>query len=152
MRSLALLVIRAYQRFVSPYKGFCCAYKVHTGRASCSALGYRAIRRHGVLSGLVILRRRTSLCGIAHRRCFVPAPRHHMSQRGDCDLPCDLPCDAGCDFPDHCGARKLSDFVSCCDCGSCDWPSKDRRRSTEREKDVHIPPKTGRAPRPPRMP
>ena len=43
--------IGAYQRYLSPYKGFCCAYRAHTGRASCSALGARVIRRHGLLAG-----------------------------------------------------------------------------------------------------
>ena len=38
MRALALVAIGAYQRYVSPYKGFCCAYRAHTSRASCSAL------------------------------------------------------------------------------------------------------------------
>jgi len=53
-RDLALLAITLYQRHLSPYKGFRCAYALHTGRASCSRLGYRAIRRHG-LRGLGLL-------------------------------------------------------------------------------------------------
>ena len=58
MKQLALAAIRLYQRHLSPHKGFCCAYRVHTGRASCSSLGYRAIRRFGLWLGLVILHRR----------------------------------------------------------------------------------------------
>ena len=56
-RSFALWAIVAYQRFVSPYKGFCCAYAFHTGHASCSTLGYRAIRRRGIPAGNAILTR-----------------------------------------------------------------------------------------------
>lgn len=62
MRRFALEAIRIYQRHVSPRKGFSCAYRSHLGRFSCSTLGYRAIRRYGLLKGLAVLRQRTSLC------------------------------------------------------------------------------------------
>ncbi|WP_442909173.1 membrane protein insertion efficiency factor YidD [Ideonella sp. BN130291] len=147
MRRAALLLIRAYQRYVSPYKGFCCAYRGHTGRASCSALGYRAIRRHGIFGGLFLLQQRTHKCGVVHRRHKgTPMPRLH-AQRGLCDIGCDLPggCDLpschGCDLP---GSNKLSgvcDCLSCCDCGGCDWPDR-RRRKRGDEKYVYIPPRT----------
>lgn len=32
----AVIAIAGYQRFLSPYKGFCCAYRSLTGRDSCS--------------------------------------------------------------------------------------------------------------------
>ncbi|MBI1892088.1 MAG: membrane protein insertion efficiency factor YidD [Burkholderiales bacterium] len=86
MRNFTLTVIRFYQRFLSPYKGFSCAYRIHTGHSSCSALGYRAIQIHGVLGGLIILRERMYLCGIAHRRYAPPKMRPYRKQRGDCDL------------------------------------------------------------------
>lgn len=56
------LLIAGYQRYVSPYKGFCCAYRVHTGRASCSTLGRRVIRAHGLFGGLVLLSQRFRRC------------------------------------------------------------------------------------------
>ena len=56
------LLIASYQRYLSPYKGFCCAYRVHTGRASCSSLGRRAIRAHGLFGGLVLLSERFKRC------------------------------------------------------------------------------------------
>ncbi|MDQ1813775.1 membrane protein insertion efficiency factor YidD [Massilia sp. CCM 9210] len=52
MKTLALSAIGFYQRHLSPYKGFRCAYCAYTGNASCSALGARAIRRYGVWDGL----------------------------------------------------------------------------------------------------
>ncbi len=113
MRGLALAAIRLYQRYVSPYKGFCCAYRAHNGRASCSALGARVIRRHGLLAGGVLLRRRLRRCGDLHRQFHAQAPRPLTAQRGDCDLSCDLPgdgCDGcdGCDWPQRRGARAKS--------------------------------------------
>jgi putative component of membrane protein insertase Oxa1/YidC/SpoIIIJ protein YidD len=56
------LLIAGYQRYLSPYKGFCCAYREHTGRASCSMLGRRVIRARGLFSGLVLLSKRFRRC------------------------------------------------------------------------------------------
>ena len=137
MRTLLLAAISAYQRYLSPHKGFCCAYRVHTGHQSCSALGFRAVRRYGVLAGLGILRRRIYLCGVAHRRFSPPHKRPHRSQRGDCD--CDLPLDLNCDFPSRDVGSCLGDFANGCDCSSCDWPER-KRKKDEKEKYVYIPP------------
>ena len=145
MRRVLLAAIRGYQRYVSPHKGFSCAYRVHTGRASCSALGYRTIRRFGVVAGLRLLRQRTALCGVAHRRHAGFKPRHpHAAQRGDCDLGCDLPGD--CDVPHGKIGLGACDMLSCCDCGSCDWP--DRKRKRPRDEQFHLPPKRARERRP----
>ena len=138
MRSVVLATIRAYQRYLSPYKGFCCAYRVYTGRSSCSALAYRAIKIHGALAGLIMLRERLYLCGVSHRRFAASRPRPHVKQRGDCDIGCD-----GCDVPSGRGIGNLCDFLSCCDVGSCDWPER-KRRKRDQEKYVYIPPKTTR--------
>ena len=54
----ALRAIRAYQRHLSPRKGFCCAHRGATGGDSCSAHGYRVIARCGLRKGLRLLRRR----------------------------------------------------------------------------------------------
>lgn len=141
MRRVLLFAIRCYQRFVSPYKGFRCAYREHTGYASCSTLGYRAVRRHGIFTGLGLIKQRTSLCGVVHRRTH-PA-RTLNPQRGVCDLGCDLPCDGGCDLPSGRSLLKACDYLSVCDCGNCDWPSRNRKKRGE-EKYVYIPPKGSR--------
>ncbi len=140
MRRLLLAAIGTYQRYISPYKGFCCAYRRHTGRSSCSTLGFRAVRRFGAVGGLLLIRRRTQLCGVAHRRHAAGTHASLHPQRGVCDIGCDLPCDVGCDFPSFSTVSKICDFTSCCDCGGCDWPTR-RKRSREEEKYVYIPPK-----------
>ena len=145
MRTAALFAIKAYQRYVSPYKGFCCAYRAHTGRQSCSALGYRAIRRYGFLRGIAVLDGRFTRCAVANER-RVSGTRALHSQRGVCDLPCAIGCDIpACDLPScdvpsfHCphGAPEL---VNCCPspCDFCDWP-RSKKRSRE-SKEVYIPP------------
>lgn len=145
MRRVVLAAIRSYQLYVSPYKGFCCAYRELTGRASCSAFGYRAVRRYGVFSGLGLVRQRTHLCGVVHRR-YRPSVRRLHPEQGVCDLGCDLPCDGchapdGCDLPSTRTVSNVCDYLSCCDCGSCDWPSRKRRKANrESERYVYIPP------------
>lgn len=121
MRDLALSAIGAYKRYLSPHKGFCCAYREHTGRASCSTLGSRAIRRHGVLRGIAILRARLARCGEAHRAHRGSHGAMAHPQRGDCDC-------GGCDIP--------GDGCDACNCGDCgNWGSelkKDQRRKSSR--------------------
>ena len=139
MKHLLLSAIRFYQRHLSPHKGFCCAYRQHTGRASCSALGYRAVRRCGVLNGLALLRRRMSLCGVAHRRfqaVRAPVYRPPAAQRGDCDLGCGVPGD--CDMPTANRLPNLCDMASCCDAGSCDWRKRAKKQRGE-EHSVYLP-------------
>ena len=110
MKNVALYLIELYQRYVSPRKGFCCAYRVHTGQASCSVLGYRVIRRFGVWAGVALLRQRLAKCGVAYRRHHVQpvlGPRHR--QAGFCDASCDVPCDFDFDFSDG-----ICDMASSC--------------------------------------
>ena len=158
LRALALAAIRFYQRFVSPAKGFSCAYRVHTGRASCSVLGFRAVRRHGVFGGLGLLRDRLDLCGEAYRRYQVPRHAHHRlhAQRGFCDAGCDAPCDPSCDAPcgtdvpsgeglcDACGPWDLCDVG---DCGSSERrprrSARHRRAGEDGTRTVYLPPRRG---------
>lgn len=155
MRFLLLALIRFYKSFISPHKGYGCAYRVHTGRASCSTLGYRAIRRHGASAGMGLLQERCRRCGVAQRR-YAPVYRPPAQQRGDCDpgcggADCDLPgCDlADCDLrPRGCrSALNFLDIFDCCDVADCcDFGSDDKRRDRKRKnkkKDAatHLPPR-----------
>jgi uncharacterized protein len=90
LKYVALGAIRFYQTVLSPYKGFRCAYAASTGCASCSTLGYRAIRRFGVRKGLSVLSWRFEECGTAYRSIKTARPMALGHQRGDCDCgPCD---------------------------------------------------------------
>ena len=104
-----IAAIGLYQRWLSPHKGFACAYRVHTGRASCSTLAGRAVRRHGAWGGLGVLRVRLACCAEAHARHHPPRRAAWHRQRGACDAGCDLPCDG----PD------LGQAIDCCQCGDC---------------------------------
>lgn len=131
-RALALAAIRAYQRWLSPRKGFSCALRGATGGASCSAYGHTVIARFGLLRGLGLLDRRLALCGHVHRQSRqAPAPtlaRQHR-QRGACDPPCDLPCDGPCHGPGHlpCEVKNADCLCDLADCG-CDLGERWRKR------------------------
>jgi uncharacterized protein len=126
MKKIALLAIRGYQQYISPYKKFRCAYSVHTGRCGCSGIGYRAIRRFGVVDGIGVLRERLARCSDAHQahRSHAPLRPTLSKQAGVCDLDC-----GGCDFDFGDVADHASNCVSC-DCGN--WGDSKKKKNNER--------------------
>lgn len=160
LKPLALATIRCYQRFISPRKGFRCAYRAYTGCASCSALGYRVIRRYGVWRGWLLLRQRLHKCSVAYRRYrpLVPPVTHGSPlpvgrlarQAGFFDCACDLPCDAACELPCElpCNsgmADAACDVFSCgtdiADCFGGEKSRKRQHRQTDEDSDTHLPPR-----------
>jgi len=136
VKRLALAAIRAYQHWLSPLKGFSCAFRAWSGAESCSAYGYRVIERFGLRLGLGLLDRRLSLCGHVHRsgvaargtaRPPVRLPLRHR-QRGHCDLPCDAGC---CDF-DH-GACVSQVLNGGCTSSDCVWGRSPKSEALEKE-------------------
>lgn len=108
MKTFAIAAIDGYQRFISPYKGFGCAYRVRTGGASCSQFAKRAISRLGVMGGVLLTIRRFEACAASARILSNAEDR----AAGD---PPEAPAEA-CPLWSRWGARKLS---GCCAC----WPS-----------------------------
>jgi putative component of membrane protein insertase Oxa1/YidC/SpoIIIJ protein YidD len=99
---LATAAIGGYQRFISPYKGFCCAYRFHTGRRSCSAYARVIVERLGALALRDAMPRQFERC----RAAFAALQKSDSGKRENkrwwehCDCnPCDLlscgdlPCD-----------------------------------------------------------
>ena len=135
-RRLALAAIRIYKMHLSPRKGFNCAYRTHLGRFSCSTLGYRAVRRFGVLKGFAVLRQRTALCARTGSDFYFSRLE---AQRGSapCDIPCDGSCIPDCDLPDV-NCRSVNRYFSCCDGCSGDWP--ERRKKPKNRAERFVPP------------
>lgn len=117
VRALLLAAIRVYRRHVSPHKGYGCAYRLHSGRCSCSTLGLRAISRYGAWRGLGVLRERFAECRVAAEA--LRARRRVVVSRGQAGfIDCDIPCDASC--PDACSVGDACELASCLECGDCD--------------------------------
>jgi len=131
MKRLALAAIAFYRRHLSRLKGFSCAFRVYTGRDSCSAYGQRVISRHGLVIGLMLLNRRMNACGEVHRQHRPPAMRamsaRHRAQAGFCDLSCDLP-DLSC-AGDACDVASCLGDIANCDTRGCG----DRWRSRKKQ-------------------
>ena len=141
-KNLALAAVKLYQRYVSPFKGFSCAYRIQTGRASCSGHGCRVIERYGILLGLKLIQRRLDQCGQKYRQHVnankqrANLPVYHRHQAGFCDAGCDIgACDVGdlgscaCDVLSGCGSFP-------CDLDFGNW----RRRKKNDLKYVDITP------------
>lgn len=69
MTKIALLLIRGYQRFISPWTPPSCIYQ-----PSCSQYGYEAIQRHGVLRGGRLAARRILRCHPWAQGGYDPVP------------------------------------------------------------------------------
>lgn len=63
--------IGAYQRYLSPHKGFCCAYRAHTGKRSCSSYGRAIVQRLGLLAFLAALPRQFERCKLAYQKLLA---------------------------------------------------------------------------------
>lgn len=59
---LALAAIDGYQRWISPHKGWRCAYAVHRHGASCSQYAEQSIASRGLIQGLRMLQARFAAC------------------------------------------------------------------------------------------
>jgi putative component of membrane protein insertase Oxa1/YidC/SpoIIIJ protein YidD len=116
VRHLALLLIVFYQKFISPYKGFRCAYAVLHGGDSCSEAVKKIVRDKGPFGGRRDIRARFQACKEANeiliRNGQRRRGRNDCDECPDCDCDCTDACPSGkpgtcekmrCDLPDlHC--------------------------------------------------
>jgi uncharacterized protein len=65
---LALAGIGLYQRHISPYKGFRCAYGAEGNTKSCSAFGRHVFGKYDVATATALLKRRFEACRGAYLR------------------------------------------------------------------------------------
>jgi putative membrane protein insertion efficiency factor len=68
-RRLVLLLIRFYQRAISPYFPARCRYV-----PTCSAYAYEAVQKHGVCRGLFLALKRVLRCHPLHPGGYDPVP------------------------------------------------------------------------------
>ncbi|KIT18146.1 membrane protein insertion efficiency factor YidD [Jannaschia aquimarina] len=138
---IALGGIWAYQRWLSPRKGWRCAYSVAHGGTGCSGYVKHAIREHGLWRAIPLARVRFRECKQA-ALAFAAQPardgaRTEPRKRNDktrrrCNNACDCGTGAfdGCAFlPSSCavparaaGTSKACDIMPCdgdIGCGAC---------------------------------
>jgi putative membrane protein insertion efficiency factor len=69
VRNLALMLIRFYQKAISPHLPASCRYY-----PTCSAYAYEAVKKYGVFRGLNLAFRRILRCHPFHPGGFDPVP------------------------------------------------------------------------------
>ena len=80
---LAVALIRLYQRWISPYKGYRCAHRALHGGPSCSEFGIAVAQSDGVLSLWPSLRARFAECRAA--AATIRAMRSQVAHDDDSD-------------------------------------------------------------------
>ena len=92
MSGTTLLAIAAYQRWLSPRKGFACAYRVRHGGTGCSGFTKHAIRARG-LAALPLIDARLRACRLAAMAASPEAEagtarrKEKWYERLDCGVP-----------------------------------------------------------------
>jgi putative component of membrane protein insertase Oxa1/YidC/SpoIIIJ protein YidD len=71
---LSIALIKAYQRHLSPIKGYCCAYRIRYGGPSCSAVGVEAFSTNSFSDAILILRSRFGDCQQAAKELEAIGP------------------------------------------------------------------------------
>ncbi len=128
----ASAAIGMYQRYISPHKGFCCAYRVHTGRRSCSAYALGIVDKVGALALFKALPRQFARCKAA--ALAVALAKIAEEKRDHWGEACDSSFDIGeiaCDCSD---SLNLGDGLGSCGdgaasgcaegaggCAGCSW-------------------------------
>jgi putative component of membrane protein insertase Oxa1/YidC/SpoIIIJ protein YidD len=121
LKLAASAAIVGYQRYLSPYKGFRCAYRAKTGRASCSEYAKRLVNKLGVGALSKGLPKQFARCRLAFATLsaypssaqYADNRKRKRSDACDCS-PCDLPLNLASDAV-HCdGAIGMG--VLPCDC------------------------------------
>jgi putative component of membrane protein insertase Oxa1/YidC/SpoIIIJ protein YidD len=119
----SLWAITAYQNWISPYKGFRCAYSVLQGGTGCSGYAKWQIKALGLLPALPKIRARFQACRAAmetlqrkrtkaNRKRKTEQKRKADKQRPEDGCTCDFP-----SLPRNC--RRPADAF---DCNTCDLP------------------------------
>jgi len=66
MDKLSLIIISFYQKYLSPRKGYCCAYGSLYQNGSCSQQVSMIIQQHGVIGGWAKIKNQFILCSEAY--------------------------------------------------------------------------------------
>lgn len=104
IRFLSIGCIKLYQKFISPKKGFGCAYRIKHGGTGCSGAIIKIIEENSILDWRKLIKKRFNDCKLAAEEIKKDGSKKCKKckecKAGDaCDFGCDVfdACD-GCDF------------------------------------------------------
>lgn len=139
----ALATIGAYQRWLSPRKGYACAYRVAHGGTGCSGYAKQVIAAEGLIPSIPLIRQRFRDCHAAAVALATPADeearldreRRRRNERdadaargrdtaGDCDAACSqLPCSGQAAWQGGCLPVRLLNKFTCAAADGCCGPN-----------------------------
>lgn len=116
MRKIIVTLIVFYQKCISPYKGFRCAYAALHHGDSCSMAIRKIIEADGVAGGWKSIKHQFYLCSLAHDALLKDENDDAAKKKKRCLDRCDVdPCQAPSGIPKE---RCKGDGAD----GSCDLP------------------------------
>ena len=106
MRHFFIFLISLYQKYISPYKGFRCAYGCYHKTSSCSAIIKNIIAEQGLLAGWPLIKQQFKQCQTAYSLLInddeqPPPPENESSCYRECkketeDCIGQVACEIGC--------------------------------------------------------
>jgi len=66
MKTIAIWGINLYQKYLSPYKGYRCAYGVYHQNGTCSSIIKSHIQEHGLIKAYPMIRGQFDACKVAY--------------------------------------------------------------------------------------
>lgn len=120
----AIAAITGYQKYLSPRKGFSCAYRVLHHSDSCSQHIKKLIAKYGIIDAIPLVRKRLKACKNAYiiLKSETEEERKRRERKNRFDPGCDN-CDLGCDQNCRCQPALKGCFTGCvpdCGCFDCD--------------------------------
>jgi len=68
LNNALIQMIIFYQKYISPHKGYCCAYRAYSGNASCSEYAKIAIKKNGFIKAIPSIKKQFLKCKIAFEK------------------------------------------------------------------------------------
>ncbi len=111
--------ISKYQKYISPYKGYHCAYACLHKDLSCSAYGKEVIEKNGVVKGLRLLNQRFGDCSLAAKQSgkMMALQAKEVDPKSPPRLFCCLCSCCECKTPNKDDATDVGEFCNgneCC--------------------------------------
>jgi len=66
LKSIAVGSINLYQKYISPYKGYRCAYGVYHQNGTCSSIIKSRIQEHGLIKAYPMIKGQFQACKVAY--------------------------------------------------------------------------------------
>ena len=127
LSKLSVFLIHFYQQHISPYKGYCCAYRAHTGEDSCSQFAKVTIEENGLFSSFPLINEQFKRCSLAAEKI---KEKRKKEKKHDSTSEClaDTGCECGSNIIPRACSKKKSSGDSCgnsCDSNACGADSCD---------------------------